>query len=96
MLGDAYLAIQEPEKAIEAYELSLKNSTGDKSLARKMGVALVKTHQYTKAINYYKSAIKREGFKDMKLDMSELFMKLKQFDKAEELLLEELKGRYIS
>lgn len=92
MLGDAYLAIQEPERAIEAYELSLKSNPADKILAKKMGAALVKTHQYAKAINYYKEAVKQEGCRDLKLDMAELFMKLKQYEKAEDTLLEELNG----
>ena len=95
MLGDAYLAIQEPERAIEAYELSLQSNPQDKALVRKMGRALVKTHQYAKAISYYKEAVKQEGCRDLKLDMAELFMKLKQFDKAEEALLEELNGTVI-
>ncbi|XP_058794945.1 tetratricopeptide repeat protein 21B-like [Phymastichus coffea] len=90
MLGDAYLAIQEPERAIEAYEFSLKNNPKDKNLMCKMGKALIKTHQFVKAINFYKDAVKQEGCRDLKLDMSDLLMKLKQFDKAEETLLEEL------
>ncbi|XP_046740894.1 tetratricopeptide repeat protein 21B-like [Diprion similis] len=90
MLGDAYIAIQEPDRAIEAYEQSLKKSPSDKILASKMGKALVKTHQYGKAINYYKEATRQEGCGDLKLDMAELFMKMKQFDKAEATLAQEL------
>lgn len=92
MLGDAYLAIQEPERAIEAFELSLQTNPSDKSLIRKMGRALVRTHQYTKAIKYYREAIKKPGCRDLKLEMADLLMKLKQFDNAEEVLLEELNG----
>lgn len=94
MLGDAYLAIQEPERAIEAYELSLQSSPRDRGLVRKMGSALVKTHQYAKAVAYYGEAVSREGCRELRLDMAELFMKLKQFDKAEVTLLEELNGAY--
>ncbi|XP_020711621.2 tetratricopeptide repeat protein 21B-like [Athalia rosae] len=90
MLGDAYIAIQEPDRAIEAYEQSLKKNPSDKLLANKMGKALVKTHQYAKAITYYKEATKQEGCGDLKLDMAELFMKMKQFDKAEATLAQEL------
>lgn len=92
MLGDAYLAIQEPERAIEAFELSLQTNPSDKSLIRKMGRALVRTHQYTKAISYYREAVQQPGCRDLKLDMADLLMKLKQFGKAEEILLEELNG----
>ncbi|XP_014219398.1 tetratricopeptide repeat protein 21B-like [Copidosoma floridanum] len=90
MLGDAYLAIQEPERAIESYELSLQSNPHDKTLVRKMGTALVKTHQYAKAVDYYKEVVKRDGCRDLKFDLAELLMKLKQFDKAEDTLREEL------
>ncbi|XP_015604649.1 tetratricopeptide repeat protein 21B-like [Cephus cinctus] len=90
MLGDAYIAIQEPDRAIEAYEQSLRKNPGDKTSASKMGKALVKTHQYGKAINYYKEATKQEGSNELKLDMAELFMKMKQYDKAEVTLVQEL------
>lgn len=94
MLGDAYIAIQEPDRAIEAYEYSLKNNPSDKELASKMGKALVKTHQYSKAISYYKEATTQEGCGDLKLDMAELFMKMKQFDKAEATLAQELQVKF--
>ncbi|XP_012284222.1 tetratricopeptide repeat protein 21B isoform X2 [Orussus abietinus] len=97
MLGDAYIAIQEPDRAIEAYEQSLRKNPNDKTLARKMGKALVKTHQYAKAIAYYKEVVKQENCGDLKLDMAELFMKMKQFDKAEATLVQELQdGRAAS
>lgn len=71
MLGDAYISIQEPERAIEAYEQALKQNPLNKlHIASKLGKALVKTHQYTKAINYYWDVIKQDNFKGMKLDRS--------------------------
>ena len=45
-LGDAYMNIQEPEKAIEVYESALDTFPGNSSLACKIGKALVKTHDY--------------------------------------------------
>ena len=93
MLGDAYIAIQEPERAIEAYEHSLRSNASDKNLARKMGRALVKTHQYEKAIEYYEHIIKQKEFGELKLDMAELFMKLKMYEKAETRLLQELRSK---
>lgn len=95
MLGDAYISIQEPERAIEAYEQALKqNSTNKLHIASKLGKALVKTHQYTKAINYYRDAMKQDNFKGLKLDLVKLFMTMKQYDKAEATLVQELQGRY--
>lgn len=94
MLGDAYISIQEPERAIEAYEQALKqNPTNKVHIASKLGKALIKTHQYTKAINYYRDVMKQENFKSLKLDLAKLFIKLKQYDKAEATLVQELQGR---
>ncbi|XP_071872114.1 tetratricopeptide repeat protein 21B [Bombus fervidus] len=91
MLGDAYISIQEPERAIEAYEQALKqNPTNKVHIASKLGKALIKTHQYTKAINYYRDVMKQENFKSLKLDLAKLFIKLKQYDKAEATLVQEL------
>ncbi|XP_069686948.1 tetratricopeptide repeat protein 21B-like [Periplaneta americana] len=93
MLGDAYMSIQEPDRAIEAYEQALKRNPRDAALACKMGRALVKTHQYGKAINYYKEAVKGEEAGQLKLDMAELYMKLGQYDKAEKTLTQEIDGK---
>ena len=93
MLGDAYVSIQEPERAIEAYEQALKQNPANKVyLASKLGKALVKTHQYTKAINYYRDVMKQDNFKSLKLDFAKLFIKMKQYDKAEVTLVQELQG----
>ena len=48
------MAITEPERALEIYEQALKRNPRDFALAAKMGKALQKTHQYGKALNYYK------------------------------------------
>ena len=55
------MGIQEPDKAIEVYEQALKRNPRDAILAGKMGQALIKTHQYGKAINYYKEAIRNDN-----------------------------------
>lgn len=91
LLGDAYMSIQEPEKAIDVYETALKKNPKDASLARKIGKAFIKTHQYSKAISYYEAAV-RSGNQDfLRFDLSELHMKLKNFDKAERILKMALK-----
>ncbi|KAK3857879.1 hypothetical protein Pcinc_020970 [Petrolisthes cinctipes] len=90
MLGDAYMAIQEPDRAIEVYEQALKRNPRDSLLACRMGVALVKTHQYGKAINYYKEAIKTGSNNQLRYDMAELQMRLKQYDKAEKTISQAL------
>ena len=43
LLGDAYMSITEPERALEIYEQALKRNPRDTALAAKMGKALQKT-----------------------------------------------------
>ena len=45
---------------LKVYEQALKRNHIDTSLAAKMGQLLQKTHQYGKAINFYKEAVKDE------------------------------------
>lgn len=90
LFGDACMSIQEPDRAIDAYEKALNFNPKDSLLANKMGMALVKTHQFSKAVTYYKDAIKLTNNSDLKIDLTNLYMKLKQFDKAEIIIKEEL------
>ncbi|XP_047136983.1 tetratricopeptide repeat protein 21B isoform X1 [Hydra vulgaris] len=91
LLGDAYMSIQEPEKAINVYEAALKKNPRDIHLASKIGHALIKTHQYSKAISYYEAALKSGGQSFLRFDLAELHMKLKNFDKAVRILKQNLK-----
>ncbi|KAJ6650398.1 hypothetical protein lerEdw1_010111, partial [Lerista edwardsae] len=86
LLGDAYMNIQEPEEAIEVYEQALKKNPRDGALASKIGNALVKTHNYSKAINYYEAALKTGQQNFLCYDLAELLLKLNQYDKAEKVL----------
>ena len=52
LLGDAYISIQEPDKAIEVYETALKKNPREATLASKIGQALVRTHHYNKVIKF--------------------------------------------
>lgn len=94
MLGDAYMSIQEPEEAIDAFKMALRKNPTDPILASKLGRAYVKTHQYNKAINYYKEATMNENNVSMKLDLAELFLKLKQFSNAEQTLIEDIESSH--
>ncbi|CAG5865561.1 unnamed protein product [Menidia menidia] len=86
LLGDAYMNIQEPEKAIEVYEHALTSNPKDGTLASKIGKALVKTHNYVKAINYYDAALKTEQQSFLRYDLAELLMKMKQYERCEKVL----------
>ncbi|XP_017279892.1 tetratricopeptide repeat protein 21B [Kryptolebias marmoratus] len=90
LLGDAYMNIQEPEKAIEIYEQALEKNTKDGALASKIGKALVKTHNYNKAINYYEVALKTEQQNFLRYDLAELLMKMKQYERCEKVLKDAL------
>ncbi|KAL0963799.1 hypothetical protein UPYG_G00313730 [Umbra pygmaea] len=90
LLGDAYVNIQEPEKAIEIFEQALKKNPKDGALASKIGKALVKTHNYAKAITYYEAALKTEQQNFLRYDLAELLMKMKQYDRCEKVLQEAL------
>ncbi|XP_058458676.1 tetratricopeptide repeat protein 21B-like isoform X1 [Malaya genurostris] len=90
MLGDAYMYIQEPDDAIEAYKQAHKFNSRDILLISKLGRAYVKTHQYKKAISYYQEVIETPGNSSLKLDLAELFLKLKQYSNAEQILVDEI------
>ncbi|KAG2458122.1 TT21B protein, partial [Polypterus senegalus] len=96
LLGDAYMKIQEPEKAIEVYEQALKRNARDATLASKTGQALIKAHQYNKAINYYEAAIKISGQEFLYYDLAELFLRLKQHDKAQKLVKQVLEHKFVT
>uniref|UniRef100_A0A8C8SD14 Tetratricopeptide repeat domain 21B n=1 Tax=Pelusios castaneus TaxID=367368 RepID=A0A8C8SD14_9SAUR len=90
LLGDAYMNIQEPEEAIEVYEQALKKNPRDGTLASKIGKALIKTHNYSKAISYYEAALKNGQQHFLYYDLAELLLKLRRYEKAEKVLQQAL------
>ena len=76
----------QPELALEVYEAALKKNPRDCVLARKIGQALIKTHSYARAINYYETALKHENQPVLRCDLAELYLKLRQYDRAERTL----------
>ncbi|KFM79613.1 Tetratricopeptide repeat protein 21B, partial [Stegodyphus mimosarum] len=86
LLGDAYMRIMEPEKAVEAYEQALKQNPKDVELASKIGTALVKTHNYEKAVTFYKAAIKTGGPEELRYDLCALLCVIKRYKEAEEMI----------
>ena len=86
-LGAAYMHIQAPEAAIEAYEQAQNLDPRDASLAAKIGRALISTHDYLKATDYYITAL-RSHVNDINLrhDLAKLFMKLKKYGSAVQVL----------
>uniref|UniRef100_F6Q0D8 Tetratricopeptide repeat protein 21B n=1 Tax=Ciona intestinalis TaxID=7719 RepID=F6Q0D8_CIOIN len=88
LLGDAYMSIQEPREAIEVYEQALKQNPSDAGLANKIGQALIKTHDFKKAIAYYETAMKTGKQTNMKFELADLLIQLKHYNKAERVLLQ--------
>lgn len=82
----------EPDLALESFEKALKMNPSDPFLTSKMGSALVETHHFARAVNYYKETIKTTDSPDLKLQLADLYMQLKQYDKAEQLLTKEIDG----
>ncbi|XP_054721397.1 tetratricopeptide repeat protein 21B-like [Uloborus diversus] len=86
LLGDSYMKIEEPERALEAYEQALKLYPKDSDLARKIGTTLVKTHNYEKAVTYYKAAIKAGGSESLRYDLCSLLCVIKRYKEAQEMI----------
>lgn len=89
LLGDAYLRVEQPERAIEVYESVLRWEPGDLRVASKMGEALVMTHEFERAVLYYESALQSGtpiGLSPLLPDLTLLLVRLKQLDKAEAIL----------
>ncbi|XP_039250500.2 tetratricopeptide repeat protein 21B-like [Styela clava] len=85
LLGDAYMSIQEPDKAIEVYEQAMQQNP-DSGLASKIGQALVKTHDYRRAIAYYEAALNTGQQQHLRFELAELLLQLKMYDKMEAIL----------
>ena len=66
--------------------MSLRRNARDSILASKVGQALIRTHNYNKAIIYYETALKSETQQFLRKDLAELFLKLRQFEKAEKVI----------
>nr|XP_012597615.1 tetratricopeptide repeat protein 21A isoform X6 [Microcebus murinus] len=94
LLGDAFMNIQEPEKALEVYDEAYRKNPHDAFLVSRIGQAYVKTHQYSKAINYYEAAQKISGQDFLCCDLAELLLKLKKFNKAEKVLKQALEHEF--
>ncbi|KAJ3084734.1 Tetratricopeptide repeat protein 21B [Rhizoclosmatium hyalinum] len=92
LLGEAYMNIQEPEKAIEVYENGLDTFDDGSVLACKIGKALVKTHDYARAISYYETALGKNtpNAASLRFDLAELYFKLKNYQDVERVVFEAL------
>ncbi|KAJ3382196.1 Tetratricopeptide repeat protein 21B [Entophlyctis sp. JEL0112] len=92
LLGEAYMNIQEPEKAIEVYENGIDVFDDPFVLACKIGNALIKTHDYARAISYYESALGKNtpNSASLRYDLAELYFKLRNYEDVERIVSDAL------
>lgn len=88
LAGDAYMSIQEPTKAIDAYETAMRRNPKDFALAEKIGNAYVKCHLYHKAITFYETAMKTSNRSIMRLRYAEELFRIKNYEKCERILMD--------
>ncbi|KAG5511650.1 hypothetical protein JKF63_07247 [Porcisia hertigi] len=88
-LGDAYSTIQEPEKAIAAYEKAKALSPSSNELSVRVGRALVASHDYAKAVRYYQDALTTDPYLSaVRADLATLQWRLGRIDEARETILQ--------
>lgn len=90
-LGNALLDIQNPGKAVEAFQQALELRPSNAMLAVKIGRALIATHDYRRARDYYDAALKSPNLRDedsidLQRDLAKLLIKLRKYDEAASLL----------
>ncbi|CEO96137.1 hypothetical protein PBRA_004827 [Plasmodiophora brassicae] len=94
LLGEAHLRVQDPQKAISAFEaaIDLAIETGepvDPVMVNKIGVALVTCHEYERALIYYETAIAegRGSNLSLSVDLAQLLSNLARLEDAQRVLL---------
>uniref|UniRef100_A0A8B9LN90 Tetratricopeptide repeat domain 21A n=1 Tax=Astyanax mexicanus TaxID=7994 RepID=A0A8B9LN90_ASTMX len=95
LLADAFMKIQEPEKAIEVYQEAVKMAPKDATFVKKICQALVRTYQYDKAVEYYMTALSTSMNDSVYLELAELLFKLQHFEKAQHILEKALESNQI-
>jgi tetratricopeptide repeat protein 21B len=83
MFGEAMLSIQEPRLAAPAFIEALKRDPRDAALAMRTGSALVATHDFNAAIDYYRRAASSDaGNYDLQMDLADLLMRVGRAEEA--------------
>ncbi|XP_073797334.1 tetratricopeptide repeat protein 21A isoform X2 [Danio rerio] len=86
LLADAFMKIHQPEEAARIYQ-EVETIAPKCTLTKKIGHALVKAHEYDKAVCYYETALRRDSLDCvLSLELSELLLKLKRFNRAQQVL----------
>jgi len=90
-LGEAFLNIQNPGQAVEAFQAALDLNPTNALLAVRIGRALVATHDYRRARDYYEAALESphlgaQDSLDLRHDLAKLLIKLHKYADAATLL----------
>ena len=98
MLGEAYLKILNPELAVTAFEASYRLDPTNGKLRARIGRALVATHEYHRAIDFYQAALRDASsssrglgasdgsFAALSHDLAKLYIKLDRSEAALKVL----------
>eukprot|EP00930_Biecheleria_cincta_P046675 TRINITY_DN32219_c0_g1_i1.p1 TRINITY_DN32219_c0_g1~~TRINITY_DN32219_c0_g1_i1.p1 ORF type:complete len:1347 (+),score=315.58 TRINITY_DN32219_c0_g1_i1:89-4129(+) len=84
-LGDALISIQEPADAIKAFQqaMDIEKGKGDPALVQKIGKAMMQTHDYERAIQYYHDALRKHpSQQELRQDLAKLYRRLQRWDDA--------------
>ena len=103
--GHAMMNINSPDEAVVYYEKALQEKENDPTVLRDLGRALIQTHDYKKANNYYLDSLEKlskkddskggsiYAFFDIATDFSNLMLKLSAVDpKNNAILKKRLEG----
>ena len=72
--------------ALQALEAALERQPKDGDLAAQIGAALVSTHQYRRALDYYHKAVRNSpANRPLQLHLAKLLLRLKSWDAAEKV-----------
>lgn len=92
LLGEAYLRILNPEKAVDAFEEARKRDSSNTKLRARIGKALTATHEYHRAVAFYENILNEAG-PDLSTeiillshDLSRLYIKLGRIESATRVL----------
>ncbi|XP_077075262.1 tetratricopeptide repeat protein 21B [Siphateles boraxobius] len=86
LLADAFMNIHQPEEAVKIYQ-EVEKMGPEYTLAKNIGQALVKAHEYHKAVSYYETALKTDALDcGLSIELSELLLKLKRLEEAQQVL----------
>jgi tetratricopeptide repeat protein 21B len=95
LLGDAYMRIHDPTKAIESYERALREQPGDVALTVLIGNTMMTTHNYQAAVEYFESALDSHGQDKtaLRLALAELLTRLKRWSEAQAILSDAIRDK---